>query len=294
MTGYGRGTAEQGAWRASVSVRTVNHRYADIGVKMQRRYQFAEDTIKKSVREYVSRGKIEVLVDIENDEQETVFISPDLATAKGYYRAMRELEKEIDVTGDITLEFIASQPDVLVSAPAEFDEAAVTEVCAAATRAACEELNDMRLQEGAKLAEDIIMRADIVAELLDVIETRAPELPSLYAEKLTARIEELSGAAIDSEALTARVALETAAMADKCNITEEIVRLRSHISQLKKLAGGSADGAPVGKKFDFLMQEMNREANTIGSKANDLKITEQMLEIKSEVEKIREQVQNIE
>jgi uncharacterized protein (TIGR00255 family) len=294
MTGYGRGSAEAGAWRASVSVKTVNHRYADISVKMSRRYQFAEEAIKKIVREYVSRGKIEVFVDVESDAETTVRIRPDIPAAKGYFRAMRELEKEIDVTGDISIEFISALPDVLVSAPAELDEESVAAACTDAAREACEELNSMRAREGEELAGDVIMRAGIIGELIEIIEAQAPELSKVYAEKLTARIAELSGTEPDNELLAARIALETAFMADKCNITEEIVRLRSHISQLVTLAKGGANGAPVGKKLDFLMQELNREANTIGSKANDLKITEQMLEIKSETEKIREQIQNIE
>jgi uncharacterized protein (TIGR00255 family) len=293
MTGYGRGSAEVQAWRASASVKTVNHRYADISVKISRRYQFAEEAIKKTVREFVSRGKIEILVDIESDAEAAVRIRPDIPAAKGYYAAMRELEKEIGVEGNISLEFISALPDVLVSAPAEIDEESVTAACAAAVREACAELNAMRIREGEQLAEDIIMRAGVIEGLLGVIETRAPELAKIYAEKLTARIAELSGAESDDELLAARIALETASIADKCDITEETVRLRSHISQLVTLAKGGAN-APVGKKLDFLMQELNREANTIGSKANDLKITEQMLEIKSEIEKIREQIQNIE
>ncbi|MDR1068827.1 MAG: YicC family protein [Clostridiales Family XIII bacterium] len=296
MTGYGRGAAEAGAWRAAVSVKTVNHRYADISVRMQRRYQFAEERVKKALRAYVSRGKIEVQVDIESGDEAVVRVRPDVAVAKGYYRAMRELEKELDTAGNITLEFLAAQPDVLVTSSADIDEDTVAWVCEEAVRKAGAELNAMRETEGGKLAEDIVMRAGIIGERLKIIEERAPELSAVYAEKLRARIADLSSIEPDSELFTARIALETAAMADKCNITEETVRLRSHIDQLVALAEGRGgkDTGPAGKKLDFLMQEMNREANTIGSKANDLKITAEMLEIKSEVEKIREQVQNIE
>jgi uncharacterized protein (TIGR00255 family) len=298
MTGYGRGAAEEGGWRAQVSVKTVNNRYADMNVRMPRIYQFAEEAVRKAVRERVSRGKIDVQVEIESDTETSVRVTPDIAAAKGYYRALRELEKQLDVVGGITLEFISSQPDVLVSRAAELDEASVTAACVAAARAAGEALDAMRLLEGAQLAADIAMRAGIINAHIDIIEKRAPELSKIYAEKLAQRIAELSGVEHDSEIFAQRIAVETAVMADKCNITEEIVRLRSHIAQLSLLTGGAeaggAGGDAVGKKLDFLIQEMNREANTIGSKANDLKITNLMLEMKSEIEKIREQVQNIE
>lgn len=296
MTGYGRGAAEAGAWRAAVSVKTVNHRYADISVRMQRRYQFAEERVKRVIRSYVSRGKIEVQIEVESGDEAVVRVRPDVAVAKGYYRAMRELEKELDTAGNITVEFLASQPDVLVMSAADIDEDSVCAVCEEAARKACAELNAMRETEGGKLAEDMAMRAGMIRDLLSVIEERAPQLSKIYAEKLAGRIADLSGLEPDSELFAARIAIETASLADKCNITEEVVRLRSHIDQLVALVEDKAGkgAGPVGKKLDFLMQEMNREANTIGSKANDLKITEQMLEIKSEVEKIREQVQNIE
>jgi uncharacterized protein (TIGR00255 family) len=179
---------------------------------------------------------------------------------------------------------------------AEIDEAAILEACTQAARAAGMELDKMRLLEGTKLAEDIAMRAGMVSEHIDIIEQRAPELPKIYAEKLKQRIAEISGIEHDNDIFRQRIAVETATMADKCNITEEIVRLRSHIAQLTEITSGTsnASGGAIGKKLDFIIQEMNREANTIGSKANDLKITNLMLEMKSEIEKIREQVQNIE
>jgi uncharacterized protein (TIGR00255 family) len=299
MTGYGRGRAEAGGFRAEISVKTVNNRYADMSVRAPRIYQFAEEAVKRAVREYVSRGKIEVHVEVESDTEASVRVKPDISAAKGYYRALRELEKEVDVTGGISLEFLASQPDVIVSHAAELDEAVVTAVCGEAARAACRELDAMRLLEGARLAEDITMRAAIIGDHLCIIEERAPELSKIYAERLEQRIAELSGVERDNEIFAQRIAVETAVIADKCNITEEIVRLRSHIAQLLDLTGGSGtngggSGGAVGKKLDFLVQEMNREANTIGAKANDLKITDLMLEMKSEIEKIREQVQNIE
>ncbi|MDR2609822.1 MAG: YicC family protein [Clostridiales Family XIII bacterium] len=299
MTGYGRGKAEADGWRAQVFVKTVNNRYTDMNVRMPRLYQFAEEAVKKAIREYVSRGKIDIQVEVESNTETTVYIKPDIAAAKGYYRSLRELEREFDVSPEISLEFLASQQDVLVSRTAEFDEAAAIAVCAEAARAAGGELDAMRLLEGAQLAEDMAMRAGIIGGYIDSIEERAPELPKIYAEKLAQRIAEISGIERDSEIFEQKIAVETAVMADKCNITEEIVRLRSHIAQLVEITAGASGkgggkGDAVGKKLDFLMQEMNREANTIGSKANDLKITNLMLELKSEIEKIREQVQNIE
>jgi uncharacterized protein (TIGR00255 family) len=238
---------------------------------------------------------VEITVSITSNAEAESAVSVNMAAARQYFKAFRELQREFDISGDVTLGLLASQPDIMKSSGEELEEAPIAEVIINAVTAAAADLNRMRALEGKKLADDLRGRGDRIGELLDIIEGRAPLLTGIYAAKLRDRVAELTAASTDASATEDRIALETAIFADKSNITEEIVRLRSHITQLGNMLGEDReDTAPVGKKLDFLVQEMNRETNTIGSKANDLKITEIMIEMKSEIEKIREQIQNIE
>ncbi len=210
--------------------------------------------------------------------------------ARQYYDNLKELSTMFGLQGDITLQMLASMPDVLKAVPDVEDEEEILKSLSVPVAQAAERLNDMRIIEGAKLAEDIICRGGLIQEMVKEIETRSPAVVSNYAARLKERIAELiKGVA---EIPEDRILVEAAIFADKCNVTEELVRLSSHISQLKTIIAES--NQPDGKKLDFLVQEMNREANTIGSKANDIAITGHVLNIKSEIEKIREQVQNIE
>lgn len=289
MTGFGRGEYSDDKRNVVVEIRSVNHRYCDIHVKMPRRYVFAEDKVKNLIKETARRGKIEVSVMVENIGDTDVSIRLNTAVAKQYYENLKKLSDELELTGDITLEYIAALPDVIKAIPDVEDEDEVTEAVLKAVSAAMEGFEAMRMTEGAKLAEDLINRGDIIRSYVDQITERAPKLQQIYASRLVDRINELLGDNVQIP--EDRIAMEAAIFADKSNITEELVRLDSHMLQLKKIIESDS---PEGKKLDFLVQEMNREANTIGSKANDLDITSIMLEIKSEVEKIREQVQNIE
>ena len=292
MTGFGRGEAADLTRQVAAEIRSVNHRYSEISVRLPRRYLFAEDMVKKLVRNAIGRGNTEVYLTITSEAEEDAAVSVNIGAARQYFKGFRRLQSEFDVAGDITLELMASMPDVMKPNPGHVEEEPVARLIREATAAALEQFDQMRQLEGSGLAVDIAGRLRIIGRLLDVIEERAPQLSAQYAARLRERISELLGSG--QEAPEERIALETAVLADKCNITEEIVRLRSHLRQFDQMIAGSHPSGPTGKKLDFLVQEMNREANTIGSKANDLKITDQMLEIKSEIEKIREQIQNIE
>ncbi len=276
MTGFGRGEYVDDVRKVTVEIRAVNHRYCDIYIKMPRKYSFAEEKIKSVIKNRMSRGKIEVSVSVDNFGVSDADVRLDKDLAGKYMKALNELSETFEI-GELTgpsLSLLAKMPDVIRTAPAEEDEEVMLACLLDATDKAVDDICSMRETEGAKLVEDISMRADIIADIRSRIEERAPQLEKEYAAKFRARIEELLDGVY--EVPEERVALEAAVFADKANITEELVR------------------DSIGKKIDFLIQEMNREANTIGSKSNDKEITSMMLDLKAEIEKIREQVQNIE
>ena len=290
MTGFGRGEYSDGKRNVIAEIKTVNHRYADVNVKMPKRYSFAEEKIKAIVKERVKRGKIEVSIIVENLTEEDTTVKLNTLVASQYVENLKELKKTYDLKGDIDIQLVANMPDVLKAIPDVENEEEVTAVINGAVAEAAKALDDMRGIEGTKLAEDLLMRGDLIRDLVKKIDTRAPKVAEEYTQKLLNRIKELIGDQVDVP--EDRILVEAAVFADKANITEELVRLDSHMIKLKNILN-SSDG-PCGKKLDFLVQEMNREANTIGSKSNDMEITALMLETKSEIEKIREQVQNIE
>ena len=292
MTGFGRGEYVDDVRKIIVEIRAVNHRYCDIYVKMPRKYSFAEEKIKAVIKNRLSRGKIEVSVSVDNFGKSDTDVRLDKDLAAKYYKALTELSETFEI-GELmgpSLSLLAKMPDVISTAPAEEDEEEMMRCLLDATNKAVADICTMRETEGAKLAQDIAMRADIIADIRSRIEERAPQIEKEYAAKFKARIEELLDGMY--EVPDERVALEAAVFADKANITEELVRLDSHLHQLRDFLEGREDS--IGKKIDFLIQEMNREANTIGSKSNDKAITSMMLDLKAEIEKIREQVQNIE
>ena len=290
MTGFGRGEYTDGKRSIIAEIKSVNHRYSDITVKMPRRYTFAEDKIKNTVKEKIRRGKVDVSIIVDNIAENDVNIRLNTMLAKQYYDNLTELRSEFDLSGDISLQFMASLPDVMKAIPDVEDEEEITNAILIPVAEAAANLEKMRAVEGEKLAEDLIAKGEHVKEILDRIEERAPQVVVDYTAKLKERIQELVGSAVQIP--EDRILVEAAVFADKCAIDEEITRLNSHLIQLRNIIEKSSQ--PEGKKLDFLVQEMNREANTIGSKANDITITNYMLEIKSEIEKIREQVQNIE
>lgn len=290
MTGFGRGEFSDGKRNVTAEIRSVNHRYNDISVRIPKRYNFAEDDIRKTVKKYARRGKIEISVIVENSSSEDINIVLDTELAQHYSKKLQILADILDYDKTVSLEYIASLPDVIKTVPdVENEEAVIQAICAAVDEAS-KSLDSMRCVEGKKLAEDILQRATTIDKLAYEIEERSPSVVKENMEKLRKRIAELAGDSISGS--EERILLEAAVFADKINVTEETVRLHSHIAQLTSIIKAGTDSE--GKKLDFIAQEMNREANTIGSKANDIEITDKVLIMKSEIEKIREQVQNIE
>ena len=304
MTGFGRGEASDPKRTVTAEIRSVNHRYCEITVKMPRRFSFAEEPLKALIKEKAKRGKIELAiasVAAEDDGADDNDVRLNLALAKKYDASLRTLADGLGLGFALNdardepairhLALIANMPDVLKPAPAEEDEEQLLATLSAAVTKALDNLAEMRAAEGKKLADDILARGETIRETAAAIADRAPLVKDVYLQKLRARIRELIGGTV--EIPEDRILTEAAIFADKSDITEELVRLDSHTKQLAAIIGG-ADGDSAGKKLDFLVQEMNREANTICSKANDLDITGRALTLKNEIEKIREQVQNIE
>ena len=290
MTGFGRSEYSDGKRNITVEIKSVNHRYSDISVKMPRRYGFAEDKVKNIVNSRLRRGNIDVSIMVENITENDINIKLNEPIARQYYENLKTLQSTFELCGDISLRLLATMPDVMKAIPDVDDEEEITGAILIPVEEAAANLENMRTIEGEKLAEDLLIKGENIKTLLDKIAERAPLVVVDYTAKLRERIAELlAGSAVVPED---RILTEAAIFADKCAIDEEITRLNSHLLQLKKIIG--SDNEAEGKKLDFLVQEMNREANTIGSKANDITITNYMLEIKSEIEKIREQVQNIE
>lgn len=286
MTGFGRGEYTDGKRNITVEIKSVNHRYSDISVKMPRRYGFAEDKVKSAVKEKLRRGKADVSIMVENITENDINIKLNQPIAKQYYDNLKALQESFDLSGEISLQLLSTMPDVMKAIADVEDEEEITRAILIPVSQAVANLESMREIEGEKLAADLIEKGKKIKSILDKIEERAPGVVRDYTSRLRERIAELLDGSVTVH--EERILTEAAIFADKCSIDEEITRLNSHLTQLEK--GKEAEG----KKLDFLVQEMNREANTIGSKANDITITNYMLEIKSEIEKIREQVQNIE
>ena len=294
MTGFGRGEYTDGKRNMVVEIKTVNHRYAGITIKMPRRYSFAEDKIKSAIKAHLRRGKADVFIMVENIGDSDVSVQINEELAKQYLEKMVSLRDALGepegFNDQLSLLQIAGLPDVIKTTPAAEDEEEIMQALLIPTMQAAENLDKMRTAEGEKLAEDLLAKGENLKTLLDQIAVRAPQVATDYTAKLRERITELIGNSVQIP--EDRILVEAAIFADKCAIDEEITRLNSHIMQLRDIV--STSNQPDGKKLDFLVQEMNREANTIGSKANDITITGYVLDLKSEIEKIREQVQNIE
>ncbi|HQA59377.1 MAG TPA: YicC family protein, partial [Acetivibrio sp.] len=271
-----------------VEIKTVNHRYCDIYIKMPRQISFLEDKVREVIRKKISRGKVDVYITYDDFSEDSKDIIIDRALAEAYNRSVQLLRDEFGLKDDISVSLIARFPDVLRVEKPEEDEEKIWSLLSVALNDALDALINMRQIEGEGLMHDLLERTTIIENNIKEISIRAPEVVKEYKCKLENRIKELLDQQIVDEN---RLAMEVAIFADRCSIEEELVRLGSHIKQLRETLKLSQ---PVGRKLDFLLQELNREINTIGSKANDLIITNQVVEIKSELEKIREQIQNIE
>ena len=288
MTGYGKGEYMEGGLELTVEIKTVNNRYLDVAVKSPRIFAAYEDVIRTTVRKKLTRGHADVFVSVKDKRERPTALSVDLALAKAYISAAKALKAENpDLPDDITLSSVLRYPDVLKQEDTPTLDEELTKALDIALNIALDKLNEMRAVEGQKLKEDMLARVATIEGLVTEISARAPQIAQEYREKLTTRVKEyLDGAQIDESRLLTEVAVFT----DKSNIDEELTRLRSHIEQFRSIA----EEGIVGRKLDFLVQEFNREANTTCSKSNDVTITRAGLALKNEIEKIREQVQNLE
>ena len=288
MTGYGRGEAVVNGRPITVEVRSVNNRYLDCSVKLPRVYVFAEDAIKAGVQGHISRGKVDVFVTIGPSEKGDTVISVNRPLADGYYAALCQLRDSYGLKDDISVSLLSRFPDVfLVERTQEDLEAVSADICSVLEQA-LSDFDAMRVREGEKLCQDVLGRADTIEGLTARVEERSPGIVADYRARLTAKLNEvLQNTQLDE----GRILTEAAIYADKVAVDEETVRLRSHLSQLRHMLG---QGGAIGRKLDFLIQEFNREANTIGSKCSDIETAGYVVDIKAEIEKIREQIQNIE
>jgi len=289
MTGHGRKKAENEFRETLVELRAVNHRYLDVNIKVPRVYGFLEDAIKKRVSKALSRGKVDIYVSVRAKEGSDIKITPNMPVIRGYMDALTRIRDELGIEdGPVTAYEILRLPDVLSTDREEADAQVVTAEVMAVLDDALEEFIAMRTEEGGRLCQDILERAALIEDMAAAIEARSPSAVIEYRERIKARMEDL----LDFSELTqSRIAAEAALFADKVAVTEELVRLGSHLAQLR---GMLQSRAAMGRKLDFLIQELNREANTIGSKANDVEIAQTVVDMKAEIEKIREQVQNLE
>jgi uncharacterized protein (TIGR00255 family) len=288
MTGYGKAEADSPTGKLTVEIRSVNHRYGEVFVKLPRLHMPFENEVKKSVGQVLKRGKIEVFIQREEAAAGGTMPVVNLELAKAYFQAFSGIKTAMGLEGEVPLSLIAAQRDVIGAAEmAAAPESAPAELLAA-VEAAVGALDAMRSREGEALLEDLQKRRALLSTLIARIAGRAPQVVADYAVRLKERVAQLSG---DTAVTEERLAQEIAIMADRCDITEELVRFKSHLQQFDETI---ALNEPIGRKLDFLLQEINREVNTIGSKANDGEIAASVVELKAELEKIREQVQNIE
>ena len=272
----------------TVELRSVNNRYLDCNIRLPRLYLFAEEAMKSRIQNTISRGKVDVFVTLDNAGAEKVQVSVNKPVADGYYAALKQLAADYDLAGDISVSLLSRFPDVLLAEKAEEDvEQMAKDICSVLDRALAD-FDQMRSREGQRLKDDVLSRAKTIEDKVALVEERSPQTVAEYRAKLEARMTEvLSNTQLDP----ARILTEAAIFADKVAVDEETVRLRSHIGQLREMLD---KGGATGRKLDFLIQEFNREANTIGSKCSDIDIARHVVDIKAEIEKIREQVQNIE
>ncbi len=288
MTGYGRASETLHMRGITVELKSVNHRFLDCNVKAPRALNFLEESIKSTVSSFIARGKVDVFITIDYSEADNTKVTLNESLLKNYLEVFSVLNKQYNINDAVSVGEIIRIPDMLTVEKEEDDADELTEDVLGILKEALKSHSEMRIKEGARLVDDIVGRLDLIEELARRVEERSPQCVAEYREKLEARMREvLESAMIEPQ----RILTEAAIFADKIAVDEETVRLHSHIAQFKEML---KSGEPIGRKLDFLVQELNREVNTIGSKANDLEVTSIVVDIKAEIEKIREQVQNIE
>lgn len=289
MTGFGRGEFKNDNYHFLIECKTINHKYCDINVRLPRKISFLEDKIRNYVKNFVKRGRVDLYIKLDLIGSEDVNLKFDDKLATQYVNILKEIKEKFDLQDDISVMNVAKFPDIVKCEGKEENEDLYWSMLREALDITLEKLGQMRQEEGKKLAEDTLERCDILKNIVNEIETYSDTVVDEYKEKLNTRINEI----LDNPSIVDenRLAQEIAIFADKSNITEEIVRFRSHIEQLKNTV---VKNESIGRKIDFLIQEMNREVNTMGSKSSNINITNLVVEVKSELEKIREQIQNIE
>ena len=288
MTGYGRGTASDGNMTVTVELKSVNHRFFECSIKAPRQFSFFEDKLKSYLQSRIARGKVDVFVSFERGAVSTETVTVNEALAESVVNAMRSIAEKYNVSDDVSATAVAAVSGVLTVTSGQLDEEATGNIILSAASEAVDAFIAARETEGARLAADVISKSENILQFVEIVEKRSPETVVLYRERLENRIKELlQSASVDEQ----RVLTETALFADKIAVDEETVRLRSHIAHLNEMFKAAG---PIGKKLDFIVQEMNRETNTIGSKCQDIDISRVVVDMKSEIEKIREQIQNIE
>ena len=288
MTGYGsaKGTVE--GLEITVELKSVNNRYLDTSVRLPRSFLFAEEAIKSEVQSHISRGKVDVFISVDSSAAGDMTVKVNEPLLRGYIEAIRHISEESSLANDMTALSVSRFPDVLSVEKKDLDAEAISAGICAIAEEALRDFDAMRQREGAKLRDDVLSRLETIDRLVSAVETEAPKTVAEYRKRLEQKMQEVLGATgIDEN----RILAEAAIFADHIAVDEETVRLRSHMSQLTTMINGNS---PTGRKIDFLIQEFNREANTIGSKCQNSQIAHVVVDLKSEIEKIREQIQNIE
>ena len=288
MTGYGRHESVLHGRTLVIEVKSVNNRYLDCNVRLPRVYICAEDGVQRRVKEVISRGKVDVYVNMENNTEEAVSVTLNQPVAAGYMEALRKMADTFGLNPDVSIDLLSKFPDVFKVDKVPEDLEELTADIHAVTEEALRDYDAMRCREGEKLEADLLGRLDTLEDFTHQVEQRSPQTVADYRARLTAKLQEVLA---DRQLDESRVLTEAAIFADKVAVDEETVRLHSHIAQFRDMLAG---GSPIGRKLDFLIQEMNRETNTIGSKCNNLEISTIVVNMTAEIEKIREQVQNIE
>ena len=289
MTAFAEASHTEAPITCNVEIRTYNSRHLDVALYLPRAFSRLEDGIKKQVGRYVARGRVEIRINLEEQAGDTPLFEVDMARAQGYYKALTTLRDEFQLEAPITLDQVLEGREMILAAEKETSAEQVEAVLTHAVDMALSGLDDMRTVEGRNLARDLLARMDDIENRMDVIETDAAALPGLYRQRLLDRMETLTNGVEGFDPI--RLAQEAALLADKSDISEEIVRARSHIQQFRDIVDADEPG---GRKLNFLIQEFNREFNTMGSKSGKAALSHTIVELKSELEKIREQVQNIE
>lgn len=288
MTGFGRCEVSEGDRKITVEMKSVNHRYLDVSMKMPKKLNFFESAIRTVLKEYIQRGKVDVYITYEDFSENKAALTYNSKIAAQYMEYFHQMEEQFGLKNDVQVSVLSRCPEVLVMEEQQEDEEEIWHLLEQAVRGACEKFVEARIREGEALKTDLILKLDEMLKVVAFIEERSPQILAEYRQKLEAKVRELFA---DAQIDESRLATEVTIFADKICVDEEIVRLKSHVEATK---AALESGGSIGRKLDFIAQEMNREANTTLSKANDLEISSRAIDLKTEIEKVREQIQNIE